>query len=251
MENIVLITGASSGIGLATAKLFAQNHYSVIITGRREKRLKDFVVEMKSMFNAEVLPLKMDVSNYSNVKEGIESLPGDWKDIKILINNAGLALGLNYIHEGNIEDWERMIDTNLKGLLYVSREVIPGMIARGTGHIINIGSIAGKETYLKGNVYCATKYGVDSITKALRIELVKHGIRVTQIAPGAVETEFSKVRYKGNDEMAAKVYQGFVPLQPEDVAGAIYFAATLPQHVCVNDMLIMPTAQADTVHWNR
>jgi 3-hydroxy acid dehydrogenase / malonic semialdehyde reductase len=251
MSDVVLVTGASSGIGLATARLFAQNHYSVIVTGRREKRLKDFAVEMKNMFNVEVLPLKMDVSNYSNVKAGIESLVGDWKNIKILINNAGLAVGLNYIHEGNIEDWDRMIDTNLKGLLYVSREVIPGMIARGEGHIINIGSIAGKETYLKGNVYCATKHGVDSITKALRIELVKYGIRVTQIAPGAVETEFSKVRFKDNEEMAAKVYQGFAPLQPENVAGAIYYAATLPQHVCINDMLIMPTAQADTVHWNR
>jgi 3-hydroxy acid dehydrogenase / malonic semialdehyde reductase len=251
MSDVVLITGASSGIGLATAKLFAQNHYSVIITGRREKRLKDFAAEMKKMYNTEVFSLKMDVSKYSDVKAGIESLDGDWKNIKILINNAGLALGLNYIHEGDIEDWEHMIDTNLKGLLYVSREVVPGMIARGAGHIINIGSIAGRETYLKGNVYCATKHGVDSITKALRIELVKYGIRVTQIAPGAVETEFSKVRYKGDDEMAAKVYQGFLALQPEDVAGAIYFAATLPQHVCVNDMLIMPTAQADTVHWNR
>lgn len=251
MDNIILITGASSGIGRATAEYFAKHQYRIIITGRREKLLEQFALDLKNRFGADILSLKMDVTNITEVKDVLEGLPENWKNISVLVNNAGLAAGLNYLHEGKIDDWEQMIDTNFKGLLYVTRTLVPGMIERGKGHIINIGSIAGKETYLKGNVYCATKHAVNSLTKSLRMELVKYGIRVSQIAPGAVETEFSQVRFKGDKEAAARTYKGYQPLKPEDVAGAIYYVASLPAHVCINDLLIMPTAQADTVHWNR
>ncbi len=245
MKRTILITGATSGIGKACAYQFGANEDNIIITGRRGERLNEIKEDLKSKFGIEVFVLQFDVRDKLAVKESINSLPEEWKNIDILINNAGLAVGLNRIQDGEIEDWERMIDTNIKGLLYVSKEVMPLMTARKTGHIINIGSIAGKETYPYGNVYCATKHAVDSLTKAMRIDMVEFGIKVTQIAPGAVETEFSNVRFKGDDVKADSVYKGFEPLRPEDIADAAYYCANLPAHVNINDLLIMPTAQAN------
>lgn len=245
MNKIVLITGATSGIGKACAIKFAQNNYYLIITGRRKEILNKLADDLVRKYKIEVLPLNFDIRDKKSVQTNIDSLPDSWKKIDVLINNAGLAVGLNSIQDGIIDDWERMIDTNIKGLLYVSRVVMPLMIKNKKGHIINIGSIAGKETYPKGNVYCATKHAVDSLTKAMRIDLLKHKIKVTQISPGAVETEFSVVRFKGDKETADKVYKNFYPLKAEDVAEVVYYVTTLPEHVNINDMLIMPTAQAN------
>ncbi len=245
MTRTVFITGATSGIGKACAYQFGANDFRLIITGRRAGRLVEIKDDLEAKFSTEVLSLNFDVRDKLEVKEAIANLPEEWKNIDILINNAGLAVGLNRIQDGELEDWERMIDTNIKGLLYVSREIMPLMTARKKGHIINIGSIAGKETYPFGNVYCATKHAVDSLTKAMRIDMVEFGIKVTQIAPGAVETEFSNVRFKGDDAKADNVYNGFEPLHPEDIADAVYYCANLPEHVNINDLLIMPTAQAN------
>lgn len=242
----VLITGATSGIGRACAMQFGANDFRLIITGRRKERLEEVKRELTEKFGTKVLTLNFDIRNKDEVFSAVENLPGEWKEIDILINNAGLAVGLNKIQEGEIDDWERMIDTNIKGLLYITRAVAPGMTARRTGHIINIGSIAGKETYPFGNVYCATKHAVDSLTKAMRIDMVEFGIKVTQIAPGAVETEFSNVRFKGDNQRADNVYKGFEPLRAEDIADAVFYCANLPAHVNINDMLIMPTAQANS-----
>ena len=247
MENkkeTVLITGATSGIGLACAEKFAENGHNIIITGRRAERLGKIATQIKEKYGVRVLSLHFDVRDKNAVSEAIASLTGTWADIGILVNNAGLAVGLNTIQEGEIDDWERMIDTNIKGLLYVTRAVLPGMTQQNKGHIINIGSIAGKEVYPNGNVYCATKHAVDALTKAMRIDTVKHGIRVTQVAPGAVETEFSMVRFKGDKKKANAVYLGFEPLHPEDIAEVAWFATTLPSHVNINDVVVMPTAQA-------
>jgi len=246
MVKTILITGATSGIGKACAYQFGANEHNLILTGRRADRLKALKEELESKFGIEVLVLNFDIRDKLEVKESIANLPAEWKDIDILINNAGLAVGLNKIQDGELEDWERMIDTNVKGLLYVSREIMPLMTARKTGHIINIGSIAGKETYPFGNVYCATKHAVDSLTKAMRIDMVEFGIKVTQIAPGAVETEFSNVRFKGDDARADSVYKGFEPLRPEDIADAAYYCTNLPSNVNINDLVIMPTAQASS-----
>lgn len=244
MNKITLITGATSGIGLACAHIFGKHKHSLIITGRRSDRLKKISTELTELYGVEVLPLTFDVREQKAVKEAIDNLPEKWKKIEILINNAGLAAGLNPLQEGSIADWEQMIDTNIKGLLYVSRAVTPLMINNKKGHVINMGSIAGKEVYPAGNVYSGTKHAVDALTKGIRMDLVQHGIRVTQIAPGAVETEFSMVRFKGDKERAEKVYQGFQPLLPEDVAEVTFYATTLPAHVNINDLVIMPTAQA-------
>jgi NADP-dependent 3-hydroxy acid dehydrogenase YdfG len=246
-----MITGATSGIGMSTAFKFAENGYDIIITGRRKQKLTDLENSLRSEFGIDVLSLNFDVKNRSLVEENINSLSENWKKIDVLVNNAGLALGLSSIEDGDIGDWDTMIDTNIKGLLYVSRNVIPLMVAAGKGHIINIGSVAGKETYLNGNVYCATKSAVDTITKAMRIDLVTKGIKVTQILPGAVETEFSEVRFKGNSEKAKNVYTGYKPLEPGDVADVIFYSTTLPDHANINELLIMPTAQASTVHFNK
>ena len=251
MNKIVLITGATSGIGKACAIKFAQNNYYLIITGRRKEILNKLADDFVRKYKVEVLPLNFDVRDREQVKANIDSLPDSWKKIDVLINNAGLAVGLDPIQEGDIDDWERMIDTNIKGLLYVSRVVMPLMIKNKKGHIINIGSIAGKETYPKGNVYCATKHAVDSLTKAMRIDLLEYGIKVTQISPGAVETEFSIVRFKGDKETIGKVYKDFTPLKAEDVAEVVYYVTTLPKHVNINDMLIMPTAQANAGRINK
>jgi NADP-dependent 3-hydroxy acid dehydrogenase YdfG len=244
MQHITLITGATAGIGLACAKRFAKEGHDLIVTGRRKERLEKIAAEIKQKNSVQVLSLSFDITIVNEVRDAIESLPQEWKNIEILVNNAGLAVGLNTVQEGVIDDWERMIDTNIKGLLYMSRYITPLMIEQGYGHVINIGSIAGKEVYPNGNVYCATKHAVDALSKTMRIDLVKHGIRVTQIAPGAVETEFSEVRFKGDTERAKSVYKGYVPLHSDDVAEVTFYVTTLPNHVNINDLVIMPTAQA-------
>jgi NADP-dependent 3-hydroxy acid dehydrogenase YdfG len=251
MNKIVFITGATSGIGRAAALKFAQNNYDVIITGRRKERLDQLAQTILSEYKVEALALAFDVRSRKQVAEAVSGLPDNWKKVDVLVNNAGLAAGLDPIFKGNPEDWETMIDTNLKGLLYITRSIVPLMIEKGHGHVINIGSIAGKEVYPSGNVYCATKHGVDALTRAMRIDLLKHHIRVTQIAPGAVETEFSRVRFKGDDERAANVYAGYIPLRAEDVAEAIYYVTTLPPHVNINDLVIMPTAQANAITFDK
>ena len=251
MTKIVLITGATSGLGAAIARKFAENGDHLILTGRRENRLDSITRELIKTYHVEILPLIFDVRKLKEVEDALEILPENWRNIDVLINTAGLAVGLNPIHEGVIDDWERMIDTNVKGLLYMSRVFIPLMVARKKGHIINIGSIAGKEVYPNGNVYCGSKFAVDAISKAMRIDLLPHHIKVTQIAPGAVHTEFSLVRFKGDQKRAEAVYNGFRPLIASDVADVVYYVTTLPEHVNINDLVIMPTAQASSMHFNR
>lgn len=237
-----LITGATSGIGRETARALAQLNYKLILCGRREDRLVELQNELSAQ--TEVHTLLFDVRDKNSVAAAINSLPSEFSTIDILINNAGNAHGLDPIQTGNLDDWDAMMDINVKGLLYVSRAVIPGMVERNRGHIINIGSIAGKEVYPNGNVYCATKHAVDALNKAMRIDLVMHGIRVGAIHPGMVETEFSEVRFKGDVERAAKVYQSFAPLKPEDIADIIAFVVTRPYHVNIADLVVTPTAQA-------
>lgn len=244
MKEYVFISGATSGFGKACAFIFAKNGYNVIITGRRKERLDEVSTELKE-FPVEVIALNFDVRNEEEVNTSIDSLSESVKShISLLINNAGLAVGRSSIDEGITDDWDRMIDTNVKGLLYVSRKVIPYLKAAKRGHIFNIASIAGKEVYPGGNVYCASKHAVDALSRAMRIDLVDYGIKVTNIAPGAAETEFSIVRFKGNEELAKSVYNGYDPLVAEDIAETIYFVATRPTHVTINDLVIMPTAQA-------
>lgn len=243
-----LITGATSGIGKEIARILAKENYRLILTGRRKEHLENFCQELKTQYGTEILPLNFDIRNWNEVQKFLGNLTNQWDEIDVLVNNAGLAAGFGSIDQGNISDWEAMIDTNVKGLLYVTRIISPLMIARKTGHIINISSIAGKEVYLHGNVYCATKHAVDSLSKAMRIDLLTHGIKVTNIAPGAVETEFSLVRFHGDHEKAAAVYQGFEPLKAEDIAETVWFALNRPAHVNINDLVIMPTVQANTSH---
>ncbi|HTF05773.1 MAG TPA: SDR family oxidoreductase [Bacteroidia bacterium] len=243
---IAFITGASAGFGKATAELFASNGWNIIITGRRKTRLEMLERQLKEKHGVEVLPLVFDVRNHDEVKKAIDSLPEKWRAIDLLVNNAGLAAGLGPIQDGLLSDWEDMIDTNVKGLLYMTRNIAPLMVKNGKGHIVNIGSIAGKEVYANGNVYCATKHAVDALTKATRIDLVQHGIRVTQIAPGMAETEFSIVRFKGDEEKAKSVYKGLQALTANDIAETIWWVASRPAHVNINDIVIMPTAQANS-----
>jgi 3-hydroxy acid dehydrogenase/malonic semialdehyde reductase len=243
-NKTVLITGTTSGIGEAAARIFAANKYNLIITGRRQERLEKLAEELRKQ-NVEVLTLCFDVRKSSEVEKSISSLQGNWKNIDVLINNAGLASGLGPIQSGELDDWEKMIDTNIKGLLYVTRAVTPLMIARNSGHIINIASLAGKDVYPNGNVYCATKHAVDALSRSMRIDLLPHGIKVTNIAPGLVETEFSVVRFHGDKERADNVYKGFQPLTATDIADAIWYAASRPAHFCVNDMVLTPLAQAN------
>jgi NADP-dependent 3-hydroxy acid dehydrogenase YdfG len=240
--KIALVTGATSGIGKATAEIFAKNGLKVVICGRRQEKLEEFAEYLQQF--AEVKALRFDVRNQQEVEKNIQSLPEEWKNIDILVNNAGNAHGLDPIQTGKIADWDAMIDINVKGLLYVSGSVIPSMTSRNTGHIINIGSIAGKQVYANGNVYCASKFAVDALTQGMRIDLNQYGIRVTQIAPGLVETEFSLVRFKGDEEKAKKVYQGYKPLRAEDIAEMIWYVASAPPHVQIADVVILPTAQA-------
>jgi 3-hydroxy acid dehydrogenase/malonic semialdehyde reductase len=251
MNKIVFITGATAGIGEACAYKFAENKYDVIISGRREERLQRFTSDLRNKYGVEVLSIVLDVRNKEQVHSVVSKLPDAWKNIDVLVNNAGLALGLNPFQDGDEEDWDTMIDTNIKGLLYMGKAVAKLMIKRSQGHIINIGSIAGKEVYPRGNVYSATKHAVDAISKGMRQDLLKDGIRVTQVAPGAVETEFSKVRFKGDDERAGKVYQNYRPLKAEDVASVVYFATSIPQHANINDVVIMPTDQANATTFNK
>ncbi|NBP69543.1 MAG: SDR family NAD(P)-dependent oxidoreductase [Cytophagia bacterium] len=240
-KRIVLITGATSGIGAATARLLANHNFKLILCGRRAERLQSMAEELKT--SAEIHTLIFDVRDQQATAKAIQSLPADWKNIDVLINNAGNAHGLDPIQTGAIADWDAMIDINVKGLLYVSKEIIPGMTDRKQGHIINIGSIAGKEVYPNGNVYCASKFAVDALTKGMRMDLNPFGIKVTGIHPGLVETEFSVVRFKGDEEKAATVYKGLEPLKPEDIADVILYTLQAPAHVVLADITIFPTAQ--------
>ena len=241
--KIVFITGASAGIGEATARKFAESGARVIITARRKDRLERLAKEL----NTDCLPIELDVRQQPAVEKAIHSLPKNWQVIDILVNNAGLARGLSQVHNGDLQDWEEMIDTNIKGLLYVSRAVIPGMLARGRGHVINIGSIAGHMVYPNGNVYCATKHAVDALTKGLMIDLVDTPLRVSTVDPGLVETEFSEVRFRGDKERAGKTYQGYKPLEGADVAETVVWVASRPAHVQIAEVIIMPTAQANSM----
>jgi 3-hydroxy acid dehydrogenase / malonic semialdehyde reductase len=246
MRKIVLISGATSGIGEATAIKFANNQFDLIISGRRKERLNNLARKLTAEKGARVLPLTLDVRKRKNVEDAINSLPDEWKKIDVLVNNAGLALGLEPVNTGNPDNWDSMIDTNIKGLLYLTRAIAPLMIQAGKGHIVNIGSVAGREVYPDGNVYCATKFAVDALTKGTRIDLLKYGIKVTQVAPGAVETEFSEVRFDGDKMRAKNVYKGYAPLQACDIADVIWYVTSLPPHVNINDILVMPVAQANT-----
>lgn len=248
MSKIVFITGATSGFGKACAQLFAANGYQLILNGRRSERLEELKQELQQQFNSNVHLLVFDVQNKEQVFTSINSLPKEWQNIDVLINNAGLALGRDYFNEADMDDWETMINTNVKGLLYVSRAVLPFMINNKKGHIINIGSTAAKETYEKGNIYCASKAAVDSISKAMRIDLLQHQIKVTAIHPGAAETEFGITRFKGDEQKAASVYEGYKALTPNDVAAVVYYTTTLPAHVCINDLVLTCTAQANSFY---
>jgi NADP-dependent 3-hydroxy acid dehydrogenase YdfG len=238
----VLITGATSGIGEATARLLSKKNFNLILCGRRQERLQTLQQDLSA--NTDVAILSFDVREKSEVKKALDSLSGNWKSIDILINNAGNAHGLDPIQTGSLEDWDAMMDINVKGLLYVSREVIPGMIERKTGHIINLGSIAGKEVYPNGNVYCASKFAVDALTQGMRLDLNPFGVKVTSINPGLVDTEFSTVRFKGDQSKAEGVYRGIKPLKGEDIADIILYVLSAPPHVVLADITVFPTAQA-------
>jgi len=249
--GIVLITGATAGFGKACATTFAANGYNIIITGRRKEKLTELHASLEKEYAVKVLSLDFDVRDEQAVKQTLENIPSAWKEVDILVNNAGLALGLSTIDEGSTDDWNTMIDTNIKGLLYVSRVVIPWMKTRKTGHIINLGSTAAKHVYAKGNVYCATKAAVDAISQGMRIDLLPHRIKVTAVHPGAAETEFSVVRFKGDTSKASDVYKGFTPLTAQDVADVIYYCSTLPAHVCINDLVITPLQQANAYYTDK
>jgi len=244
MSKIILITGASSGFGKAIAEKFAAGGWNLILTARRKEKLEAVAAHLEQKYNIKTLSLVFDIQNKEAVFQHLGNLPAQWQAVDLLVNNAGLALGRDSFLDANLDDWETMIDTNVKGLLYASKAVLPYLIKQ-EGHIINIGSTAGKEVYKDGNVYCATKHAVDSLNKAMRLDLLTSGIRVTAIHPGAVETEFSVVRFKGDQQRADKVYEGFEPLRPSDIADAIYYASQTPAHVNINEIIIMPTAQAN------
>ncbi len=246
MKKTVLVTGATAGFGKAIAIKFANEGNRVIITGRRNERLNELVEEIQNKYEVEALGLCFDVRSEDQVISAIESIPENWKNIDILVNNAGLASGLDPIQTGSTEDWDKMIDTNVKGLLYVSSAIIPLLMTQKKGHIINIGSTAGKEVYPSGNVYCASKHAVDAITKGMRIDLLQHGIKVTQIAPGAAETEFSIVRFHGDEQRAKDAYNGYQPMTAEDIAELVYYSTTLPAHLCINDLVVTSLAQANS-----
>ncbi|GEO09826.1 SDR family NAD(P)-dependent oxidoreductase [Segetibacter aerophilus] len=251
MHKIVLITGATSGFGKAIAEKFASGNWNCIITGRRADKLHTFADELREKFAVRVLSLVFDVRHNDEVKQNLGNLPTEWKDIDVLVNNAGLALGRDTFDKGSIHDWDTMIDTNVKGLLYVTKAVVPYMIAKNKGHIINIGSVAGKEVYESGNVYCASKFAVDAISKSLRIDLLPHKIKVTALQPGAADTEFSLVRYKGDSDKAKQTYDGFTPLYAEDIADIAWYCVSLPPHVCINDLVVTCTAQANAINFIR
>jgi len=248
-QKTALITGATSGIGKATAQLFAQNNIRLILCGRRSERLSDLKRELSKL--TDVTTLQFDVSKKNEVFNAIESIPKEFQKIDILINNAGNAHGLSTIQDGNLEDWDAMLDINVKGLLYVSKAILPQMVERNDGFVVNIGSIAGKEVYPNGNVYCASKYAVNALNKGMRMDLNKHNIRVSAIHPGLVETEFSEVRFKGDVDKAKNVYKGFKALQAEDIADIIHFVVTRPYHVNIEDLVVYPTTQASATILNK
>jgi 3-hydroxy acid dehydrogenase / malonic semialdehyde reductase len=247
MSKIILITGASSGFGKATATKFAAGGWNVILTGRRKEKLEALAKALESNYGIKTLCLNFDVQDKKAVFDNLQNLPTEWQAINILVNNAGLALGRDSFENANLEDWETMIDTNVKGLLYASKAVLP-MLIKEKGHIINIGSTAGKEVYKDGNVYCASKHAVDAISKAQRIDLLPYQIKVTAIHPGAADTEFSVVRFKGDSEKANAVYTGYTPLMAEDIADTVWYVANTPAHVCINDLVITCTAQANSMY---
>ncbi len=251
MGKIVFITGATSGFGKACAEKFAFNGWDLILNGRRIDRLEELKSELENKYKVSVLSLPFDVQDEKAVFENIEGLPGAWQHIDVLVNNAGLALGRGYIDEGDLQDWNTMIDTNVKGLLYVTKAVLPYMIPHKQGHIINMSSVAGKQVYEKGNVYCASKFAVDALNHAMRIDLLRHRIKVTAIYPGAAETEFSLVRFKGDEISAKKIYDGITPLTAEDVAEVVWYCTTLPPHVCINELVLTCLQQADGIYINR
>jgi NADP-dependent 3-hydroxy acid dehydrogenase YdfG len=249
MNRTVIITGATSGFGEACARKFAAGGDHLIITGRRKDRLESLQRDLQN--KVRVLPLVLDVRDRKAVFGAVAGIPESWRNIDILINNAGLALGRDFFDEADIDDWETMMETNVMGLLYMSRAVLPLMIPAKKGHIINLGSVAGKDVYEKGNAYCGSKFAVDALSRSMRIDLLRHGIKVTAIHPGAAETEFSIVRFKGDESQAKKIYQGFTPLTAGDVADVIHYCASLPPHVCINDLVLTPIAQADGIYFHR
>ncbi len=247
----ILITGATAGIGKATAHKFADNNWSLILTGRRKERLDELKQVLEDQYSVDVLTRQLDVRDHQAVQDFAQSLPDEWKAIDVLFNNAGLASGLNLIYEGDVADWDKMIDTNVKGLLYVSREISPLMVERGKGHIINVSSLAGKEVYPKGNVYASTKHAVEAITESMRIDMNETGVKVSSVSPGLVETEFSEVRFHGDREKAKQVYQGYRPLKGEDIADVVYWQATAPDHVNIADVLVLSADQANSTKVNK
>jgi len=251
MNKIVLITGSTSGIGKACAEKYAAAGFDLIITGRRSERLAVLKTALEKEHGIKVLAMTFDVQDRAAVEDHLGTLPEEWQHIDILINNAGLAAGRDLFEEADMEDWETMLNTNVHGLLYVSKAIVPYMIARKKGHIVNMGSVAGKEVYERGNVYCASKFAVDAISKSMRIDLLRHNIKVTNINPGAVETEFAEVRFKGDKQKAAATYDGIVPLSGEDIADTIFYCTQLPPHVCINDLVITCTQQAGTYYFHK
>lgn len=251
MLKIAFITGATSGFGKACAEKFAAHGYDLILNGRREDRLEKIKEDLEKRFNTAILLSVFDVRNRNEVFSAIKRIPEDWQHVDVLINNAGLALGRDYFDEGNMDDWDTMIDTNLKGLMYVTKAVFPLLKKSSQPHIINMGSVAGKEVYEKGNVYCASKVAVDALSQSMRIDFLRHDIKVTAIHPGAAETEFSIVRFKGDEETAGKIYDGLTPLTAEDVADVVYYCTTLPAHVCINEIVLTCTQQANAIYFNR
>jgi NADP-dependent 3-hydroxy acid dehydrogenase YdfG len=251
MKKIILITGATSGFGKAITYTFAAAGWNCIITGRRKDRLETIATDLQTKYAIQVLSLVFDVQDRKTVTDTLNHLPEEWQAIDVLVNNAGLALGRDSFENANLDDWDTMMDTNVKGLMYVTKAIIPFMISRKKGHIINIGSTAGKEVYKDGNAYCASKHAVDAISKAMRIDLLPHRIKVTAIHPGAAETEFSIVRFKGDTSKADAVYDGYQALQPEDIANITYYTATLPEHVCINDLVVTCTSQANSFYLHK
>jgi NADP-dependent 3-hydroxy acid dehydrogenase YdfG len=251
MNKIILVTGATSGFGKAMAEKFAAAGWNCIITGRRAEQLTAFAKELETRFNVQSLPLVFDVQNRKAVFTAIENIPVEWQAIDVLVNNAGLALGKDSFENANLDDWDTMLDTNVKGIMYVTKAVLPYMTARKKGHIINMGSVAGKQVYKDGNGYCASKYAVDALSKSMRIDLLPYRIKVTAINPGAAETEFSLVRFKGDSAKASDTYKGYTPLYAPDIAEIAFYCATLPEHVCISDMVVTCTAQADAVYFQK
>lgn len=251
MNKLILITGATSGFGKAIAETFAAAKWNCIITGRRKDRLEALADTLRIHHGIEVLPLAFDVQNRQEVFDALSNLPDAWQSVDVLVNNAGLALGRDSFENADLNDWETMIDTNVKGLLYVTKAMLPYMTDRKKGHIINLGSTAAKEVYKEGNAYCASKHAVDAISKAMRMDLLPHKIKVTAIHPGAAETEFSMVRFKGDETKAKQVYEGFEPLRAQDIADIVYYAATLPNHVCINDLVVTCLAQANSFYFQK